>query len=258
MQSGLRRAGRLANRFLGRFNVRLAADGVVVGKGVGRPSHHPNSPEILHKKALPGATYAPWLNDTDFVACYEAIKENTMVDLYRCYELWQLGRQQAGIEGVYLEVGVWRGGTGCLLANRARGKTVYLADTFTGIVKTSERDTAYSDGTHADTSQALVERLAHQLRLENVKILKGMFPEDTGHLVQGPIALLHCDVDVYASAKGVVEWAIPRLSRGGVIVFDDYGFSGCEGVTRFVNEIRDSGDFFFVHNLNGHAILLKR
>jgi O-methyltransferase len=259
-QTGLRRVGRLANRLLGQFNVRIAADGVMVAKGVARPWHHPSSPDILHKKALPGATYSPWLNDADFGSCYELIRENTMVDVYRCYELWQLGRQMASIPGNFLEVGVWRGGTGCLLANSVRnsGKVIYLADTFSGVVKTSDRDTAYSDGQHADTSEAVVEQLAKRLGLTNVRILKGMFPEDTAHSIGGPIALLHCDVDVYASAKEVVEWALPLISHGGVIVFDDYGFSGCEGITRFVNEIRDAGHFFFVHNLNGHAILLKR
>lgn len=259
-RTSLRRAGRLANSFLGRFNIRLAADGIVVGKGVGRSWHHPGSPDILHKKVLPGATYSPWLNDAEFVRCYEAIKQNTMVDVYRCYELWQLARQTASISGSVLEVGVWRGGTGCLLANAVRnsGKVIYLADTFSGVVKTSDRDTAYSDGQHADTSEAIVEQAVKHLGLTNVSILKGMFPEDTAHSVKGPIALLHCDVDVYASAKGTIEWVLPRLSPGGVIVFDDYGFSGCEGVTRFVNEIRDCGNFIVIHNLNGHAVLIKR
>jgi O-methyltransferase len=63
---------------------------------------------------------------------------------------------------------------------------------------------------------------------------------------------------VYSSAKGVVEWGIPLLSQGGVIVFDDYGFSGCEGVTRLVNSLRTDRRFLFIHNLNGHAILIKK
>jgi hypothetical protein len=30
--------------------------------------------------------------------------------------------------------------------------------------------------------------------------------------------LCHCDVDVYESAKGVLDWVWPRLSPGGVVV----------------------------------------
>ena len=51
-----------------------------------------------------------------------------------------------------LEVGVGRGGTGALLAKRAQGKTTYLCDTFTGVVKASSIDPTYRDGEHADTS----------------------------------------------------------------------------------------------------------
>ena len=70
--------------------------------------------------------------------------------------------------------------------------------------------------------------------------------------------MLHCDVDVYQSAKDVVDWVLPRLSQGGVIVFDDYGFTSCEGVTRLVNEYRERPEFMFFHNLNGHGILYKK
>lgn len=70
--------------------------------------------------------------------------------------------------------------------------------------------------------------------------------------------MLHLDVDVYSSAKDVVQWGIPLLSQGSAIVFDDYGFSGCEGVTRLVEQLRKDSRFLFIHNLNGHAILIKK
>jgi O-methyltransferase len=234
-------------------------DARVVSGGISKPRHHPQSPDILHQRVFPAATYAPWLSDVEFVRCYAQIKNNTLVDLYRCYELWQLGNQLASVPGDFLEVGVWRGGTGCLLAKTAQGrdKHVFLADTFTGVVKTSGKDTTYTGGEHSDTSEEIVLQLAHAMSLDNVSLLKGIFPQDTGARVPGSIALLHCDVDVYDSAKDIVNWAIPRLSPGAVIVFDDYGFGGCEGITRFVNDLRSMGQFRFVHNLNGHALLVN-
>ena len=48
-----------------------------------------------------------------------------------------------------------------------------------------------------------------------------------------------------------------RLVTGGLIVLDDYGFKGCEGVTRFVNEQRLKPDRLVLHNLNGHAVAIK-
>ena len=218
----------------------------------------PASPSVLHSRIVPTATYSPWLSDKQFLAIYENVKEHTLVDVYRCYELWTLAKSVAQLPGSILEVGVWRGGTGALLAASSPSKTVYLADTFHGVVKASTKDTRYRGGEHADTSKAHVQRLLRSLHVTNFILLEGIFPEDTANRVAGPIALLHSDVDVYASTRDIVEWTLPRLSLCGVMAFDDYGFSGCEGVTKYVNELRESNhDLFFIHNLNGHAILIK-
>lgn len=219
------------------------------------------SPDVPHDRVLPFATYSPWLNDEAFMRVHHAMREHTLVDLYRCYELWTLGSQMAAVPGAFLEVGVWRGGTGALLAAaaaQAPDKTVFLADTFTGVVKAGAQDTAYVGGEHADTSVEIVQGLLNRMGLANASLLQGIFPDDTGSRIDGPIALLHCDVDVYSSARDVVQWTLPRLSRGGAIVFDDYGFLGCEGVTRYVNELRQDRSLVFVHNLNGHALFIKK
>jgi O-methyltransferase len=182
--------------------------------------------------------------------------------MYRRYELWYIAKQMGAVEGCFLEVGVFRGGSGALLAHVAAdsspARQVYLADTFKGVVKTGEKDTDYNDGMHAETSVQLVEDLLASMNLTNATILEGIFPEDTADQVTSDkIALLHCDVDVYQSSKDVVEWTLPRLSVGGVIIFDDYGFYSCEGVTRYVNELRANENLFFFHNLNGHAVFIK-
>jgi len=223
------------------------------------PWKHEKS-SFRHHRVLPFATLAPWLDDRDFQNLYEKIRDHTLVDIYRCYELWSLAKQCQAVEGDLLEVGVWRGGTGCILASAVQQrpeKKIYLADTFAGVVKAGKDDTRYVGGEHADTSAAIVQHLVEELSLENVQILQGIFPEDTQSRVNGKIALLHCDVDVYQSSKDIVEWCLPRLSIGGLIIFDDYGFFGCEGVTRYCEELKQRPEFKIIHNLNGHAIFIK-
>ena len=105
------------------------------------------------------------------------------MDLYRCYDLWQLVREAGKLPlGDILEVGVWRGGTGCLMGPRAKlsgiPATLWLCDTFQGVVKAGASDRQYSGGEHADTSQDLVVSLAKQLELTNIKILHDTFPEN--------------------------------------------------------------------------------
>ena len=216
--------------------------------------------ERKHQLTIPFATYAPWLNDHEFLELYNSISGNTLVDLYRCYELWILARQTRKIDGDILEVGVWRGGSGVILAEAVRhekDKRVYLADTFKGVVKAGRNDPKYVGGEHDDTSVDLVQELLNSKSISNFEMLEGMFPEDTGHQVRDGLSMVHCDVDVYQSAKDVFDWCLPRLSVGSLFVFDDYGFSGCEGVAVLCDELAARDDFIFLHNLNGHAVLVK-
>lgn len=220
------------------------------------------TPGISHQHILSHATYSPWLDNAGFAAAYERVRANTLVDVYRCFELWQLIERGAHVPGDVLEVGVWRGGTGVLMAHAASlfspASRVFLADTFSGVVKAGDQDTNYKGGEHADTSVAIVEELIAAFGLENVRLLVGIYPEgiDTTTMGDGPLKLCHIDVDTYASAKAIFEHVWPRMSPGGVVVFDDYGFWGCEGVTTLCNALAPS-DGRFVHNLNGHALFIK-
>jgi len=222
------------------------------------PWRYENS-DIFHHRILPFATVAPWLNDADFLNIYEKIKEHTLVDIYRCYELWTLAKQSSKVDGVILEVGVWRGGTGAIIAEatKTKNKKIYLADTFSGVVKAGKNDTLYKGGEHSDTSLALVAKLMSSLSFDKVQLLEGIFPEQTQHHISEKISMLHCDVDVYQSTKDIVDWCLPRMSVGSILVFDDYGFYGCEGVTTFCDELKMQNDLMFTHNLNGHAVFFK-
>ena len=224
-----------------------------------KPWKYPDS-DIFHHHVLPVATLSPWLNDQEFMEIHQKIKSNTLVDIYRCHELWTLAKQAMKIEGDILEVGVWRGGTGAILAMAVKSSPemkVFLADTFEGVVKVGDQDTLYRGGEHADTSVDIVAALLDDMSIDNARILKGIFPDVHRGEIPGKIAMLHCDVDVYLSSKDIVAWCLPRLSVGSILVFDDYGFFGCEGVTKFCDEFRENKDFCFVHNLNGHAIFIK-
>ncbi len=216
-----------------------------------------------YNKIFPLATYSPWNIDFEFKNIYNNIKNYTLVDKYRCYELWKLIEQSSKLkEGVIIEIGVWRGGTGALIAKQAINRnikdTVYLCDTFSGVVKASIEDSYYKGGEHSDTSENIVKNLIHSLNLHNVKILLGIFPEQTSKLItEKKIRFCHIDVDVYQSAKDINNWIWEKLVHGGIVVYDDYGFYGCNGVSKYVEEQMDKNDRIIIHNLNGHAIVIK-
>ena len=96
------------------------------------------------------------------------------------------------------------------------------------------------------------------MRLDRAQILRGIFPDETASgLTDAQFRFCHIDVDVYQSAKDIADWVWPRLSVGGVIVYDDYGIASTAGVTRLVDEQRGQPDRVTIYNLNGHAVVIK-
>lgn len=212
----------------------------------------------------PSANYSPWLQDDEFQKIYHQIKKNTLVDIYRCYELWEMTEAMYRLDSTahFIEIGVWRGGTAGIVGRKLSllqsTSNFYLADTFSGVVKATANDKFYSGGEHADTSQEIVEQLLKD-RYSGYKILKGIFPDETAHNIPSheKFSFCHIDVDVYESAKDIVDWIWGRMITGGIIIFDDYGFHSCDGVTKYVNELKKMTDRVIVYNMNGHAVMIK-
>lgn len=158
------------------------------------------------------------------------------------------------ISGGIVECGVWRGGSCMAMAAAlvAEGHVDYdffLFDTFTGMTAPSPRDTRIQDG-HAATqlnweatsevrqTVPFVSDVAAYASKEDV--LEGMesvgYPMNRIHLVEGDvletfsggapqeIALLRLDTDWYESTKHELEIGWPRLTRGGVMIIDDFDF----------------------------------
>jgi len=203
---------------------------------------------------------SPWLSDKKFSAIYEKIRTHTLVDRTRCYSLYLLMEQIQQVPGDILEVGTWRGGTAGIFTSQVPNKTVFLADTFEGVVKSSKWE-HYKDKAHADTSIEMVETLLKKdLNVTNYSILKGIFPEDTGSQVKNKkFAFVYLDLDVYLSTKDAFNYVWDQVSLNGIVAFDDYGMlSACPGIAKFIDEIKNDDDKIFIQNLNGQAYIIKK
>lgn len=117
--------------------------------------------------------------------------------------------------GCFVEVGVYKGGTGWFLNQLAidQAREVYLYDTFTGIPYHDVVD-SHSTGDFADTSVEEVRAL-----IPRATTVQGLFPDSA--VPMPPIAFVHLDCDQYRSVKESAEYLIPLMVPKGVIWFDD-------------------------------------
>jgi len=73
-----------------------------------------------------------------------------------------------------------------------------------------------------------------------VKLVDGQIEETVGKfVVENPgvrFSLVHFDCDLYAPTKAALEALWPKVSRGGVVLFDEYGIPDWPGETQAVDE----------------------
>ncbi|NQT86626.1 class I SAM-dependent methyltransferase [bacterium] len=151
------------------------------------------------------------------------------------------------IQGDMVECGVWKGGSmmaiaRTLMAEGQTTRTLHLFDTFEGMAEPGENDAMLAGDGH--TASEIMEEMNAQNKkwcyspLEEVRrnMLMCGYDEDRLRFVKGKvedtlpenapdqIALLRLDTDWYESTYHELVHLYPRLSVGGVMVIDDYGW----------------------------------
>jgi O-methyltransferase len=148
------------------------------------------------------------------------------------------------------------GGAGFIMAKiNNKGQTL-LFDTFEGFKK---NDGLHKKNTFYFNNIGFVKRKIYHLKLKKTKAFKAYFPEKLEVKIEN-IKLCHIDVNTHNETKRVFNYVKNRLVKNGIIVFDDYGIWGVDGVKKFINilEKKHSKQFIFIKNYMGQCILIKK
>jgi O-methyltransferase len=182
-------------------------------------------------------TIRPWDHDAPFEKLMEQIVGKTLVDRIRCYMLYQYAAQVTSLAGDVAEVGVYKGGTARLLAKafKPTQKTIHLFDTFAGMPATADpRRDRHKQGDFHDTSLETVR--AYLSDCPNVTFYQGLFPATATPVEHKTFCFVHVDADIYRSVWDCCAFFYPRLERGGMMIFDDYGEKHCPGAKAAVDQ----------------------
>jgi O-methyltransferase len=197
----------------------------------------PPPPSALLRSSPVARPLPIWDDNPEFDRICRNIGDHTTLDRVRCYVLYQFAMQASQLPGNAAEVGVYKGGSARLLsqtiAPRAR-KTVHLFDTFTGMPATDPSIDLHNPGDFADTSLEAVRTSLRDCR--NLRFYQGFFPDTAAPIKDQKFCLVHVDVDIYPSVRDSCRFFYPRMVRGGIMLFDDYGFDSCPGARKAVDE----------------------
>jgi O-methyltransferase len=126
-------------------------------------------------------------------------------------------------DGDLAEVGVYQGGITKYLATTFPDRTVHAYDTFAGLPWDNiGKHKAGDFCCDLETVKAYVD-------CKNVEYHVGIFPETALDKVY---AFAHIDTDDYISTLKGLDFFYKHMTKGAVIIVDDYDWGHCPGVTQ--------------------------
>jgi hypothetical protein len=171
-----------------------------------------------------------------------------------------------GIQGDFIETGVWRGGAcifmcGVLRSYGITDRIIWAADSFDGfpdvtrpddMALTSQKEQAYLAISLADVMHNFE---LYRLLDGQVRFLPGWFSKT----LPGPVkklAVLRIDCDLYESTMDVLNPLYPLLEPGGFCIIDDWNVPMCR---QAVNEYREERCIYeSIIDIDGHSVYWRK
>lgn len=194
--------------------------------------------EIDKFHAFVGEGLATWLKTLPFFddPRFEALFEKHAALLPLSNWQWNLSTvlwavsQTKSLPGDLVELGVFKGHTTLFVAEYVDfatwPKRWRLYDTFEGIPEDQVDPgwEAINAGLYTDkfSHEEVVGRFAH---IPNIEVVKGRVPEVLAEGLPERISFLHMDLNNVTAEIAALEIIFDRIVSGGIIVFDDYGWT---------------------------------
>lgn len=193
---------------------------------------------------------------------YLFVRTGLIAKLFFYKELYEIIES---VPGSIVEVGSWFGQTSVLFENiRAiiepfnYSRKIVSFDTFDGYNETSglnigsQEILKYKVG---DNWLDLLEKIQHAHKSINSSAsifnnIKGDIRETIPKYLEEncePIALVYYDIATYETVKFTFNTLLPYISKGGVFVFDDYGYQ-YQGVNQFIIEQGINKKYQLIHS----------
>lgn len=206
-----------------------------------------------------------WMDDAEFWSVWKASPFSGKQRPDRKFVAWSMAQATRHIVGDTAECGVLDGATSyVVLSAREESYGVHhVFDSFEGLSEPTVEDLPSSqlafNWRAGDLSVSQEVAIRNLGRFDNVRFYKGWIPQRFHEVSDRVFSFVHVDVDLYQPTRDAIEFFYPRLSPGGILLCDDYGYHTCPGAHRAFDEFAVSTpEKQVIHLPTGQGFLVKR
>jgi len=174
------------------------------------------------------------------------------------------------VAGDFMECGVNAGFMSSAIMHHLRwnelGRNFYLLDTFSGPVLEQFSPDEIERGRRKVVENAVAAG-AYITDLDRVRanfaewpgavVVQGVVPEVLSSLKPDPIAFLHLDMNCAYPERAALEFLWDHLAQGGMVLMDDYAYSGHEEQTHALDEAAQSLGVEILSLPTGQGLITK-
>lgn len=210
---------------------------------------------------LLGDQYKLWSQDKEFISEFRSLSPHNYFSMERKFTLKEFTKSVSGLSGAAAEAGCYVGVSAWFMAKELDGCDFHLFDSFDGLSEPGVEDRSpagvsqWEKGHFSGSETAIRKNLAE---FKGVEFHKGWIPERFPDVDSKNFKIVHIDVDLYKPTFECIKFFYPRMTIGGVIVFDDYGFENCLGAYRAANEFFEDKPERIIHLPTGQGVVIKK
>ena len=209
-----------------------------------------------------GEDYKLWRADKEFIEDYKRLSPLSPYSQERKFALREFSRLTGSMPGAIAECGCYQGASAYFLARENADVPIHLFDSFEGLSALSDQDVPVESDNMVWRKGNLraAEDIARETlkAFKNVYIHKGWIPAVFQKAPELKYRFVHIDVDLYQPTFDSLSYFYERMSPGGIIVMDDYGFTNCRGAYIAANEFMSDKPEYILHLPTGQGVILRR
>ena len=186
-------------------------------------------------------------------------KSNTLIEkaiIWRTYILLYFCKLAINTQGDFMELGCYQGSTAFQIIKgidfKKQDRLYYLYDLFSW--KEGDDHARFPEHDNPKMYKDVSNKFS---AFPFVRVIKGSVPNSFNEGVPDKVAFAHIDMNHPIAESKALEIILPKLSNGGVIIFDDYGWWSYSAQKIALDPIASTHNLEILELPTGQGLLIK-